>query len=228
MKIAFLLYPAVTLLDFAGPAQILARLKGASLHFVAKTKAPVATDAGFSVLPTDCFNDIQSADILCVPGGLGSAEAMEDEEIVSWVAKIGTECQWVTSVCSGSMVLAVAGLLKGYRATSHWMLRDDLALFGAIPTKERVVFDRNRVTGGGVTAGIDFGFALSAAIQGDDHAKLVQLEYEYDPGMPLSGGTPETAEVHILAQAKSNLEYIFPNHHERSIKVAKHLAFGAR
>ncbi|MCC8379179.1 DJ-1/PfpI family protein [Xenorhabdus sp. PB30.3] len=223
MKIAFLLYPDVTLLDFAGPAQILARLKGVSLHFVAKTKDLVTTDAGCSVLPTDCLSDLQSADILCVPGGLSSIDVMEDEEIISWVTKIGVQCQWVTSVCSGSMILAAAGL-KGYRATSHWVLRDDLALFGAIPTEGRVVFDRNRVTGGGVTAGIDFGFALSAAIQGDDHAKLIQLEYEYDPTIPLSGGTPATAEKHILAQAKSDFEHMLPNHRERSIKVAERLS----
>ncbi|MBE8596985.1 DJ-1/PfpI family protein [Xenorhabdus sp. BG5] len=225
MKIAFLLYPAVTQLDFAGPAQILTRLKDASVHFVAKTKDPVATDAGFSVIPTDCFGDIHSADILCVPGGLGSTEAMEDEETLSWVAKIGEQSQWITSVCTGSMILAAAGLLKGYRATSHWVVRDDLAFFGAIPTQERVVFDRNRVTGGGVTAGIDFGFALSATIQGEDHAKLIQLEYEYDPAMPLAGGTPETADAHILAQANNNLEYMLPNHRERIVKIAERFGF---
>ncbi|WP_338804394.1 DJ-1/PfpI family protein [Xenorhabdus griffiniae] len=196
MKIAFLLYPAVTQLDFAGPAQILTRLKDASVHFVAKTKEPVATDAGFSVIPTDCFSDIHSADILCVPGGLGSTEAMEDEETLAWVAKIGEQSQWITSVCTGSMILAAAGLLKGYR-----------------------------VTGGGVTAGIDFGFALSATIQGEDHAKLIQLEYEYDPAIPLAGGTPETADAHILAQANNNLAYMLPNHRERIVKIAERFGF---
>src|SRR3569623_950346 len=171
LSIAFLLFPNLTQLDLTGPAQVLSRLGRQTLHYVSKDLGPVPTDSGFSILPTATFADVPAADILCVPGGMGVADVMEDEEALAWVRRVGESAAWVTSVCTGSLILGAAGLLRGYRAATHWAWRDFLPLFGAEPSSERVVFDRNRVTGGGVTAGIDFALALTAAIRGDAHAE---------------------------------------------------------
>jgi cyclohexyl-isocyanide hydratase len=199
VHIAFLLFPNVTQLDLTGPAQVLSRLGHAKIDLVAKTRDPVPTDAGFDLLPTATFADVTRADILCVPGGFGTVAAMEDAETLDWVRAVAADAQWVTSVCTGSLVLAAAGLLTGYKAACHWASRHQLAWFGAEPVAERIVFDRNRVTGGGVTAGIDFALALTAAIRGDAHAKFVQLSIEYDPAPPFDSGTPDKADAETLA-----------------------------
>jgi len=194
LTVAFLLFPDVTQLDLTGPAQVLSRLGNARIELVAKTRDPVPTDTGFCLLPTATFSEVDSADILCVPGGVGTLNVIEDEETLVWVRAVAADAAWVTSVCTGSLVLAAAGLLNGYRATSHWASRDQLKLFGAIPVPDRVVFDRNRVTGAGVTAGIDFALELTARIRGDQQAKLVQLGLEYDPAPPFDCGTPKKAD----------------------------------
>ena len=199
IHVAFLLFPNVTQLDLTGPAQVLSRLGNAKIDLVAKSREPVATDAGFDLLSTATFADVTHAGILCIPGGFGTVGVMEDAETLDWVRAIGAGATWVTSVCTGSLILAAAGLLTGYRATSHWASRHQLAWFGAEPVAERTVFDRNRVTGGGVTAGIDFALALTAAIRGEDHAKFVQLSIEYDPAPPFDSGTPEKADAATLA-----------------------------
>jgi cyclohexyl-isocyanide hydratase len=226
LSIAFLLYPEVTQLDFTGPAQFLSRLGNATIHYVAKTKQPVATDAGFSVLPTATFAEVQSADILCVPGGISCVEAMEDDETLAWVRSVGERAQWVTSVCTGSLILGAAGLLRGYRAASHWAWREHLALFGAEPVAERVVFDRNRVTGGGVTAGIDFALALTAAIRGEAHARVVQLALEYDPAPPFDSGSPERATPELVAAYRRRMEKLAPGREARVRAVAERRGFG--
>ena len=200
IHVAFLLFPRVTQLDLTGPAQVLSRLGNAKIDLVARTRAPVPTDAGFDLMPTATFDEVRSADILCVPGGFGTVPAMEDAATLDWVRAVAADATWVTSVCTGSLVLAAAGLLTGYRATSHWASRHQLAWFGAEPVAERTVFDRNRVTGGGVTAGIDFALALTAAIRGEEHAKFVQLSLEYDPQPPFDSGTPEKADPALLAR----------------------------
>ena len=198
VHVAFLLFPQVTQLDLTGPAQVLSRLGEVKIDLVWKTRDPVPTDAGFDLLPTATFEDVRAADILCVPGGFGTVAVMEDAAVLDWVRDVAADATWVTSVCTGSLVLAAAGLLKGYRATSHWGSRHQLAWFGAEPVAERIVFDRNRVTGGGVTAGIDFALALTAAIRGEDHAKFVQLSLEYDPQPPFDCGSPDKADAATL------------------------------
>lgn len=198
LTIAFLLFPDVTQLDLTGPAQVFSRLGNARIELVSKSPEPVRTDAGFCLLPTATFDEIQSADVLCVPGGSGIAGVLEDPQSLAWVRAIASDAKWITSVCSGSLVLAAAGLLDGRRATGHWTSREQLKWFGAMPVAERVVFDGNLVTGGGVTAGIDFALALVAKIRGDEQAKLVQLSLEYDPAPPFDSGTPEKAERAIL------------------------------
>jgi cyclohexyl-isocyanide hydratase len=203
MQIAFLLFPQVTQLDLTGPAQVLSRMPGAEIALVAKTLDPVPTDAGFALLPTATFASAAPPDILCVPGGFGVTGAMEDEATLAWLRHAAAQARWVTSVCTGALVLGAAGLLQGYRATTHWASHEYLAAFGAIPVKQRVVFDRNRVTGGGVTAGIDFGLALVAAIAGEDYARFVQLSLEYDPAPPLDSGSPDKADAATIERYRA-------------------------
>ncbi len=206
LHIAFLLFPQVTQLDLTGPAQVLSRLGNVKLDLVARTRDPVPTDAQFDLLPTATFADVPRTDILCVPGGFGTVAAMEDAETIAWVRQVAVDAEWVTSVCTGSLILAAAGLLTGHRAACHWASRDQLAWFGAEPVAERYVFDRNRVTGGGVTAGIDFALALTAAIRGEAHARLVQLSLEYDPAPPFDSGSPERATPETLARYRAMIE----------------------
>jgi cyclohexyl-isocyanide hydratase len=227
LRVAFLLFPEVTQLDLTGPAQVLSRLGNAKLDLVWKSRDPVPTDAGFSIVPTASFAEVEAADILCVPGGIGVAEVMQDEEAMAWLRQVGAGAQWVTSVCTGSLILGAAGLLKGYRAACHWAWREDLRLFGAEPVAERVVFDRNRVTGGGVTAGIDFAFALMAAIRGETHARLIQLGLEYDPQPPFDSGSPERAGEELLALYAQRMQALAPDREQRIRQAAERLAAGA-
>ena len=215
ISVAFLVYPKVTQLDFTGPAQVLSRLGDAAMHYVWKSRDPVATDSGFSILPTATFAELRRADILCVPGGFGCVDVMEDKEALSWLREVGLQADWVTSVCTGSLILGAAGLLDGYRATSHWDWRDHLSLFGATSVAERVVFDRNRVTGGGVTAGIDFALALMAAIRGEAHARAVQLGLEYDPKPPFDSGSPGVVEPDLVALVQARGQQLAPDRKAR-------------
>jgi cyclohexyl-isocyanide hydratase len=221
VSVAFLLFPNVTQLDLTGPAQVLSRLGRAKLDLVWKSREPVPTDAGFAIVPTATFEELDAADILCVPGGIGVTDVMEDEAAMAWVRRIGRSARWVTSVCTGSLILGAAGLLQGYRATSHWAWRHHLAEFGAEPVAERVVFDRNRVTGGGVTAGIDFGFALMAAIRGEPHARLVQLSLEYDPAPPFDSGSPDKAGADLLVAFEQRMQALAPDREERIRSAAR-------
>lgn len=224
LHIAFLLFPGVTQLDLTGPAQVLSRLGGARIDLVAKSREPVGTDAQFALLPTATFADAPRTDILCVPGGFGTVAAMEDAETIDWVRRVAADAQWVTSVCTGSLILAAAGLLRGYRAACHWASREQLAWFGAEPVAERVVFDRNRVTGGGVTAGIDFALALTAAIRGEEHARLVQLSLEYDPAPPFDSGSPERADAGTLARYHAMVDKIAPGRAEKVRRIGERSA----
>lgn len=220
MTIAFLLFPNVTQLDLTGPAQVLSRLGDTELKLVWKTLDPVPTDAGFPLLPTATFAQMTRADIVCVPGGFGTVAVMEDEAVLTWLRGIAADATWVTSVCTGSLILAAAGLLEGYRAACHWASRDQLAWFGAEPVAERVVFDRNRVTGGGVTAGIDFALALTAAIRGEEHARFVQLSLEYDPAPPFDSGSPERASAATLATYHTMVARHAPDRADRVRAIA--------
>lgn len=204
-RIGFLLYPHVTQLDLTGPAQFLARMSDTAIHLVWKDTDPVLTDAGFSIVPTDSFADCPDLDMVCVPGGGGQLALMKDAEVLAWLKAQGAQASYVTSVCSGSLLLGAAGLMSGYRAGSHWAYRDKLPMFGAEPVADRVVKDRNRITGGGVTAGIDFALSVIAEIRGDDEAKAIQLAYEYAPQPPFDSGTPGSALPETLAAAQAIL-----------------------
>jgi len=201
-QIAMLIYPEFTALDLIGPQYMFANLMGATVHIVAKDSRPVRADTRVTFLPSVTFVDCpRDLDILFVPGGTqGTLAAMQDPATVKFLADHGSRAKLVTSVCTGSLLLGAAGLLQGYRATSHWITLDLLPEFGAIPVSERVVFDRNRVTGAGVTAGIDFGLSLIARLRDVEYAKAVQLLAEYDPSPPFDSGSasksdPKTARM---------------------------------
>jgi cyclohexyl-isocyanide hydratase len=198
MNIVFVLFPNLTQLDFTGPLQVLSRLPGAQVHLAAKSMAPVTTDAVLTLNPTCTFEDCPAADIICIPGGFGVDGAIQDEELMAFVKREGARAKYVTSVCTGAFVLGAAGLLKGKRATTHWAYHAELETVGAIPVKERVVRDGNVLTGGGVTAGIDFAFTLAAEAAGEKVAKAIQLGLEYDPGPPFDAGSPDKAPAETL------------------------------
>jgi cyclohexyl-isocyanide hydratase len=223
IHIAFLLYPNVAQLDLTGPAQVLSRLGDATIDLVAKTRDPVPTDSGFPLHPTVTFDEVTNASILCVPGGFGTIAAMEDEATLAWLRAVGATAEWVTSVCTGSLLLAAAGLLDGYKAACHWASREQLAMFGVDVVAERVVFDRNRVSGGGVTAGIDFALALTAAIRGEAHAKFVQLSLEYDPAPPFDSGSPERAAPETVAAYRAMVDRLAPGRLDKVRTIAERL-----
>jgi cyclohexyl-isocyanide hydratase len=194
-----LLYPRLTQLDLTGPFEVFALLGNTRVHLLWKTREPVLSATGMSILPTLTLEDCPALDVLFVPGGPGQVELMDDEVVLDFLARKGSQARYVTSVCTGSLLLAAAGLLRGYRAACHWMARDDLALLDAIPVAERVVLDRNRITGAGVTAGIDFALTLAALLRGEMQAKAIQLALEYDPAPPFETGSPERAGPGLVA-----------------------------
>lgn len=200
--IGFLLWDGLTQLDMTGPAQVLSRMPGAKLHYVWKSLEPVMSDCGLALVPTVTLADCPRLDMLCVPGGAPVAPVMRDAEVLDWLRMQAETADLVTSVCTGSLILAAAGLLRGYRAGCYWASGHQLPLFGAEFVRERVVIDRNRITAGGVTSSIDFAFRVIEQLHGRDVAEAVQLSIEYDP-QPLGGGTPMTARPEILAQVQA-------------------------
>ena len=200
LEIGMLVYPGMTLLDLAGPQSALG-MHGRT-HLFWKTLDPVMTDSGIALVPTATFADAPiKLDVLFVPGGFGTVAAMKDEEVISFLVERGRISRYVTSVCSGSLILGMAGLLDGYRAATHWATYDALEAMGVEGGHERVVADRNRFTGGGVTAGIDFGLTLLAELRGEQVAKITQLMMEYDPAPPFTTGNPRSAGPELVAAA---------------------------
>jgi cyclohexyl-isocyanide hydratase len=200
LHFGFLLFPRVTQLDLTGPVQVLSRVPGAQVHLVWKDRAPVVTDAGFAIVPTDDFATCPPLDLICVPGGFGTDALLTDAETLAFVRARAAQARYVTSVCTGSLVLGAAGLLKGKRAACHWSARDLLAQLGAIPSDARVETDGNVITGGGVTAGIDFALTVAAALAGREVAEMIQLAIEYAPHPPFTAGSPETAPPAVVAR----------------------------
>lgn len=200
--LGLLLYPRLTQLDLTGPFEVLSRVPGAHVHLIWKSLSPIAADSGLILTPTTTFAECPKLDVLFVPGGPGQVDLMDDLEVSNFLARRGPEARYVTSVCTGSLVLAAAGLLDGYRAACHWMSRDQLALLGVAVSTERVCIDRNRITGGGVTAGIDFGLTLAALLAGEEEAIRIQLQMEYNPAPPFDAGSPETAGGELIAMVQ--------------------------
>ena len=210
MQIAVFLYDRVTALDAVGPYEVLSRVPGASTVFVGERLGPVRTDIGSLGLQVDAtLDEVPAPDIVLVPGGIGQQAHMADGPVHEWLRAADASSTWTTSVCTGSLVLAAAGLLDGRRATSHWVRRDELASYGALPTADRVVTDGKYVTAAGVSAGIDMGLTLAAAIAGEEHARAIQCGIEYDPAPPFDTGSPEKAGPEITELLLAFKDVIF-------------------
>jgi len=202
LQIGLLMFPKVTQLDLTGPLQVFSSVPGAKVHLIWKRIEPVPSDSVMVLTPTTTFADCPQLDVICVPGGEGTDDMVGDEEMLAFLRKQATGAKYVTSVCTGALVLGAAGLLKGYRATTHWSAIDFLSGFGAKPTRTRVCVDRNRFTGGGVTAGIDFALTLVSELVDRRTAEAIQLRLEYNPAPPFNSGSPDTAPPEVLAFMK--------------------------
>ncbi len=209
MKIGFLIFENVTQLDFTAPFEVFARMPESEVLLVSKDMNPVKSDKGLAVLPTHTFKNCPQLDLICVPGGGGISEIIDDEESLNFLKNQAQNAKYISSVCTGSLVLAVSGLLDGYKATTHWLSIDLLRKFVHIEViEERVVKDRNRFTGGGVTAGIDFALTIVAEIYGEKIAQEIQLMIEYNPQPPFTSGSPKLANAQILEKVVSSRKVI--------------------
>ncbi|MGQ0547883.1 MAG: DJ-1/PfpI family protein [Betaproteobacteria bacterium] len=202
MIAGMLMFPEMTQLDFTGPYEVFAQLPGCDVKVIASTLEPVAARGGLRFLPDTTIDAAPALDVIFVPGGPGAGALMEERRVLEFLRDQALHARYVTSVCTGALVLGAAGLLKGYRATTHWLSLDLLPIFGATAAPERVVIDRNRITGGGVTAGIDFGLTIAAETCGAGTAKAIQLLIEYDPSPPFGCGHPATAEASIVEEVR--------------------------
>lgn len=205
LSFGILVFPQVQQLDLTGPYEVFASARGAEVHLIWKDTAPLKAATGLTLTPTTTFAECPPLDVLCVPGGSGVNPLLQDEIVLAFLRERAGQVRYLTSVCTGSLVLGMAGLLNGKRATSHWNAHDLLARFGAIPTEGRVVRDGNLITAGGVTSGIDFGLSVIAEMLGEDEAQTIQLSLEYAPQPPFRAGTPQEAPEAILAAARQRL-----------------------
>lgn len=199
--IGLVMYPGMTALDIVGPQTVFNSLPDVKIHRVWKAIEPIQTDDGMTIIPDTTFADCPPLDVICVGGGTQQGAVVNDPEVLDFIRRQGSTAKFVTSVCGGSEFLAKAGLLQGYRAATHWAAREQLAKAGVEVGTERVVVDRNRISGGGVTAGIDFGLTIAAALRGEEMAKIAQLLMEYDPAPPFDAGSPEKAGSELVQKA---------------------------
>lgn len=206
-KITFVLFNGMTALDLIGPACVLAK-DGFDVAYAAENLEPITTEssaqAKLKILPTSTFSEIKDTEVLFVPGTSNPFPSMENAALQEFLSRVGQKAKWITSVCTGSMILGASGLLKGYKATTHWSLLNTLENFGAIPVEERVVIDRNRVTGAGVTSGIDFGLTLLSMLKNETAAQISQLMMEYDPAPPFNAGSPRDAPKELVEKVREN------------------------
>ena len=224
LQIGLVLFPKVTQLDFTGPLQVFSSLPGAKVHLIWKRIEPVTSDSVLVLTPTTTFADCPQLDVICVPGGLGTDDMINDEEMLTFLRKQAQGAKYITSVCTGSLVLGAAGLLKGYRAATHWTAMDFLSAFGATPTRTRVCVDRNRVTGGGVTAGIDFALTLVSILIDRRTAEAIQLRLEYNPAPPFNSGSPDTAPPEVKALLENRMAPFRQRRAEAIARAAARLA----
>jgi cyclohexyl-isocyanide hydratase len=226
--IGMLIFPRLTQLDMTGPYEVLARLPNTRVHLVAHTLDPVKTDRGMMIVPTVTYADCPQLDVLMVPGGPGQQDLMEDAVVLEFLQRQARGAKYVTSVCTGSLVLGAAGLLRGKRATSHWIAIEHLKALGAIPVRERVVVDGNIVTGAGVAAGIDFALVLAATLEGEKVAREIQLQIEYDPAPPFNSGSPRTALAETLEAVRGRLASLNEARREMVRRVGKKLGVSGK
>lgn len=224
LQIGLLLFPKLTQLDLTGPVQVFSSLPNTRLHLIWKRIEPIESDSVLTLMPTIKMVDCPQCDVICVPGGAGTDDIVNDEEVLAFLRKQALGAKYITSVCTGSLVLGAAGLLSGYRAATHWSAREYLAAFGAVASTERVCVDRNRITGGGVTAGIDFALALVAHLVDRKTAEATQLRLEYNPAPPFSAGSPETAPSEALALVNERIAPFKARRAEAVARAAARLA----
>jgi cyclohexyl-isocyanide hydratase len=205
IEIGMLLFPGLTQLDLTGPHELLHRVPDARVHLLWKETQPVRSHSGLAIQPTTTLAACPPLDVVFVPGGFGERALADDETVLGFLREHGARARYVTSVCTGALVLGAAGLLDGYDATTHWAYVELLPTFGARHVRGRVVVDRNRITGGGVTAGIDFGLRLCAELAGETAARLIQLGLEYDPAPPFDSGHPDVADPALVAEVRRRL-----------------------
>lgn len=213
-----LVFPNLTQLDLTGPYEVLARLPGAETLLLWKDLAPVRSELGLTIVPTATLAGCPPLDLVMVPGGAGINPLLEDRDVLAFLGRAAASARYVVGICTGSLVLGAAGLLRGRRAATHWMSRELLPAFGAVPVAERVVVDGNLFTGGGVTAGIDVALTVAAEIAGRAAAEAIQLAIEYNPAPPFSSGSPETADPTVL---RSVLDRAKPRRQDRAGRVAR-------
>ncbi len=209
--VVFALYPRITQLDFTGPLEVMARMPGASVVLAASQGGTLVADGAVSFAGVRSFDEVRTCALLCVPGGFGCSAAMEDPVYLAALRRLGSQARYITSVCTGSLLLGAAGLLRGKRAACHWAFRELLPLFGALPDAARVVRDGNIITGGGVTAGIDMALTVVAEVAGQDAAEAVQLAIEYAPEPPFEAGRPEIARAQVVAAVRGRVERLWPD-----------------
>jgi cyclohexyl-isocyanide hydratase len=221
IRIGLVLFPNLTQLDLTGPAEVFGRMPGAEVVYLWKTLAPVSSDRGMKILPSETFEDCRQLDVICVPGGPGQIELMDDEVTLRFLQRIAPTCRLVTSVCTGSLVLGAAGLLDGYHATSHWSSIDQLSLLGAQPVAQRVVRDRNRITGAGVTSGIDFALTVVAELFTPRISQEIQLQMEYDPEPPYDVGSPRSAPSELVSDVSARNKPFIERRRQATVKAGE-------
>ncbi|MBD2434080.1 MULTISPECIES: DJ-1/PfpI family protein [Fischerella] len=222
--IGLVIYPDMFQLDITGSHQVFSLMPNTSVLLLWKSLEPVVSNGGLTILPNTTFDHCPQLDVLCVPGGsFGTVQMMEDREMLTFLQKHGETAKYVTAVCTGSLILAAAGLLRGYRAASHWAFREQLELMEAQVSTERVVVDRNRITGGGVTAGIDFALTIAGMLCGEDTAKLMELMLEYNPSPPFGVGSPEKAGAELVQAVKNVGASLIAASYDASKKAASRI-----
>jgi cyclohexyl-isocyanide hydratase len=228
LQIAMLVYPGMTALDLVAPQTIFSELMNSQVQLVWKSKETVTSDTGIPIVPTLTFAECSAdPDILFVGGGTkGTWALMNDPAVIGFLQSRGAKAKLITSVCTGSLVLGAAGLLNGYKATSHWVARDLLPLFGATPVNARVVEDRNRVTGAGVTAGMDFALRIATRLRGDEYAQALQLANEYDPQPPFKAGNPQDASAKVREFVSSYYAPTIEEARAQALKARQRLGLG--
>jgi cyclohexyl-isocyanide hydratase len=223
IQIGLLIFPRMTQLDMTGPYEAFARIPKVKVHLIWQRIEPITSESGMPLLPTVTIDDCPPLDVICIPGGPGQVDLMDDEDIISFVRRQGLQARYVTSVCTGALVLGAAGLLDGYKATTHWGSMDNLAHFGAIPTSTRVCVDRNRITGGGVTAGLDFALYLAGVLADRETAERIQLSLEYTPQPPFTSGSPDTAPKEVVARVSAAMAPMLARRKEATLRAAERL-----
>ena len=216
-----LLYSRVTQLDLTGPFEVLRSVPDTRVRTIGKTTDPVHSEGGLILVPSATYDDAPKLDVLFVPGGAGQIELTRDRDTLAYLHEVGSHARWVTSACTGALLLGAAGLLRGYRAATHWAFMELLPLVGAIPVEQRVVTDRNRMTGGGVTAGIDIALTLTAELAGREIAEMIQLQLEYDPHPPFQSGHPRVADRALVNRVRDTLSARYDERREQLESIAK-------